>query len=212
MGRARAVMFDFDGTLVDTMSGFADIASDVMHRRYGHDLATARHDYLRTSGLPFRQQLELIFPGDPRNDDAASEFEATKQEGFFAERFDDDVKAAVAGLQRKGLRCIVSSNNFQELVDRFVARETDVRFDLVLGARPNFYKGADHFRHVREVLGLAEDELVFVGDSLKDGQKASATRVRFIARTGTFTADDFARAFPGVPTVDRLTSLLDIVE
>ncbi len=212
MGRARAVMFDFDGTLVDTMGGFADIAAGVMHRRHGLDLAFARTEYLRTSGLPFRQQLELIAPGDPRNDDAAAEFEATKIAGFFAERFDDDVKSAVRGLQDKGFKCIVSSNNFQELVDQFVAREPDVRFDLVLGARPNFFKGADHFRHVKQVFGLDGDELVFVGDSLKDGEKAQVNHVRFVARTGTFTAQDFQRRFPGVPTVDRLTSLLDIVE
>lgn len=212
MARARAVIFDFDGTLVDTMGGFADIAADLIHRRYGLDRGLARSEYLRTSGLPFRQQLDLIFPGDDRNDEASDEFETTKQAGFFAERFDPDVKAAIRGLRDRGLRVVVSSNNFQELVDQFIARENDIQFDLVLGARPNFFKGADHFRHVREVLGLSEDELVFVGDSLKDGEKALANRVRFVARTGTFTAEDFARHFPGVTTVDRLTSLLDVVE
>ena len=212
MARARAVIFDFDGTLVDTMSGFADIAADVMHRRHGLDRAFARTEYLRTSGLPFRQQLDLIAPDDPRNDDAADEFEATKQEGFFAEHFDEDVKTALQGLRDKGLHVVVSSNNFQELVDRFISREDDVRFDLVLGARPNFFKGADHFRHVRDVLGLHEDEMIFVGDSLKDGEKAQSSRIRFVGRTGTFTAADFQRQFPGIPTVDRLTSLLDIVE
>ena len=212
MARARAVIFDFDGTLVDTMSGFADIAADVMHRRHGLDRAHARAEYLRTSGLPFRQQLELIAPGDLRNDEAAEEFEATKQEGFFSERFDEDVKAALRGLRDRGLRVVVSSNNFQELVDRFVAREEDVQFDLVLGARPDFFKGTDHFKHVRDVLGLRDEEMIFVGDSLKDGEKALDSHIRFVARTGTFTALDFQRRFPGVPTVDRLTSLLDIVE
>lgn len=212
MALAQAVVFDFDGTLVDTMAGFADIAADVIHRRHGLDRAFARAEYLRTSGLPFRQQLDLICPGDARNDDAAAEFESTKQAGFFAERFDDDVKAAVRGLQGKGLKCIVSSNNFQELVDRFVAREPDVRFDLVLGARPpDFYKGADHFRHVKATLGLAGGQLVFVGDSLKDAEKARDNGVRFVAKTGTFTHDDFQRHFPGVPTVDRLTLLLDML-
>jgi phosphoglycolate phosphatase-like HAD superfamily hydrolase len=205
-------MFDFDGTLVDTMGGFADIAADVIHRLFGLDRAFARAEYLRTSGLPFRQQLEVICPGDDRNDLASDQFEARKQEGFFAEHFDDDVKLAIAGLHQKGLRVIVSSNNFQELVDQFVARESDVSFDMVLGARSNFFKGADHFRHVMEVLGLAADELLFVGDSLNDGLKALENHVRFIGRTGTFTAVDFTRTFPGVLTVDRLTSLLDVIE
>ena len=211
MARAKAVMFDFDGTLVDTMGGFADIASAVIHRRYGMDQAFARTEYLRTSGLPFRQQLEVVFPADPRNDDASAEFEATKIAGFFAQRFDDDVKATIGGLQDKGLKCIVSSNNFQELIDAFVRRETDVRFDMVLGARPNFFKGPDHFRHVRQTLGLEGFELVLVGDSLKDGEKARDAGIRFVARLGTFSHADFERLFPGVQSVERLVSLLDML-
>ena len=35
----RAFMFDLDGTLIDTMGGFADVAAAVMAKRHGLDLA-----------------------------------------------------------------------------------------------------------------------------------------------------------------------------
>lgn len=210
MARPKAVIFDFDGTLVDTMGGFADIAAGVIHRRYGMDWALARSEYLRTSGLPFRQQLDVIFPDDARNDDAAREFEDTKIEGFFQETFSDDVRQTIAELHDRGYLVVVSSNNLQELVDRFVQRD-GVRFHMVLGARKDFFKGRDHFDHVRRTFGITEDEMVFVGDSLKDAEKALTNHVRFVGKLGTFDRHDFERHFPGVPTVDRLPMLLEVI-
>ncbi|HOU55155.1 MAG TPA: HAD hydrolase-like protein [Myxococcota bacterium] len=207
----QAAVFDFDGTLVDTMGGFADIAAGILQRMYGLDPQEARRQYLLTSGLPFNQQMEIIRPGDPRNPEAVAEFEATKQEGFFRERFSEDVRKAIRGLRSRGYRCIVSSNNFQHLIDRFVAREADCPFDLVLGAAPGFYKGRDHFLRVQEVFGLRPDQLLFVGDSLKDAEKALANGVAFIARLGTFRREDFEARYPGVRTIESLSQLLDVL-
>ncbi|MBP7125697.1 HAD family hydrolase [Myxococcota bacterium] len=207
----QAVVFDFDGTLVDTMGGFADIAAGILHRTYGMDPTEARRQYLLTSGLPFDQQVEIIRPGDPRNRDAVAEFESAKQEGFFRERFSGDVRKTIRGLRSRGFRCIVSSNNFQHLIDRFVARESDCPFDLVLGAAPNFYKGRDHFLRVQEVFGLRPDQLLYVGDSLKDAEKALANGVAFIARLGTFRREDFEARFPGVRAIEHLSQLLDVL-
>lgn len=208
----QAVIFDFDGTLVDTMGGFTEIAAGVLQRRFGLPLDRARSEYLRTSGLPFRQQLDLIVPDRPGLDDAAAEFEAAKLAGFFAETFSDDVRTAVNGLADRGIRTVVSSNNFQHLIDAFVARDPGIRFDLVLGARDHFFKGRDHFAFIEKTFDIPRDRMLFVGDSLKDGERAAACNVPFVARVGTFTREDFARHIPDVRTVERLSQLLDILE
>ena len=208
--RTRAIVFDFDGTLVDTMQSFADTAASVMADRYSVHFQWARRRYLETSGIPFVQQLEVIFPSDGRNAGAADEFEQRKLTSFFEESFSDDVATAIDSLRSDGYAVVISSNNFQHLLDQFVARE-GVEFDVVLGCRENFYKGHHHFRHIEETLGLRRDELVFVGDSLLDGVKARECGVRFVAKTGTFTADAFRRAHPGVATVERIAELASLV-
>lgn len=198
---------DFDGTLVDTMGGFADVAAEVLHRRFGTDRALARRQYIETSGIPFRQQVEILHPGDARNEAVAQEFEARKLAGFFAETFSRDAREAVRALKSRGLAVVVSSNNYQELVDEFCARHDGVRFDLVLGARENFYKGADHFRVVEARFRVTPAEMVFVGDSLKDGERARDYGVAFIGKVGTFTRAEFEARFPGVRTVETLAEL-----
>ncbi len=207
---AKAFLFDFDGTLVDTMGGFADIAGRVIHEHHSEmSFEEARRRYLDTSGVPFFQQLEIIFPGDPKNAETSAIFEETKKTGFFNQHFHDDVIHTITALRRKGIIAGVCSNNFQELIDRFVSRE-GLEFDVVLGFRPGFEKGKAHFDFVMDKFGLGREDLVFVGDSLKDAEKARANGLRFVGICGTFTADDFRRRDPDTITIENIKELLDL--
>lgn len=205
----RVVVFDFDGTLVDSMSAFADIAARVMPRRHPVDAATARRLYLETSGLPFFQQLETLFPGDPANRATAEEFERAKIERYFDEPLCDGAAETVAHLRERGVKVAVSSNNFQGQVDRFVG-QTGIAFDLVLGFRQGFAKGADHFRHIEETLGVPREAITFVGDSLKDGERARDCGVRFIGKTGIFTREQFSAKFPEARVISTLAELKEM--
>lgn len=202
----RAIVFDFDGTLIDTMQSFADTAGDVLATRYAVTHAWARRRYLETSGVPFFQQLEVLFPGDSRNEDASVEFEQRKLRAFFDETFEPSVRETLGWLRRAGYFVAVSSNNFQHLIDEFVAREP-VEFDAVLGCRENFFKGHHHFTDLQQRLGVSAQQILFVGDSLMDAVRASESGVRFVARTGTFTSEAFATAHPGTPTVAHIAEL-----
>lgn len=209
MDTKSAVIFDFDGTIVDSMNAFAEIASKVMPKRLNIDPATARQKYFETSGLPFFQQLEAIFPGDPANKETAEEYERLKLEGYFEEPLFDDALDTVSCLRERGLRVAVSSNNFQHLVDEFVERK-GMEFDMVLGFRDGFAKGADHFRHLEHSFRVPKGEIVFVGDSLKDGERAEQYGVNFIAKEGIFTRKQFEESFPGTIVISELAELKDI--
>lgn len=206
----NALVFDFDGTIVDSMSAFADIAAQVMPRRLPIDAATARQRYLETSGIPFFQQLELLFPNHAANAATAKEFEETKLAGYFDEPLFDDAAETIRHLREHGIRVAVSSNNFQELVDRFVAR-AGIAFDLVCGFRDGFAKGEEHFAHIEQRFGVDRGRIAFVGDSLKDGERAAASGIAFIGKTGIFTREQFAEHFPGAQVIAHLAELKGIV-
>jgi phosphoglycolate phosphatase-like HAD superfamily hydrolase len=206
----KGYIFDFDGTLVDTMGGFADIAGRVINKFHpAISFGEARRRYLETSGIPFFQQLEIICANDPTNPKKAEIFEEEKKTGFFGENFSQDVKKTVSSLRKEGKVVGVSSNNFQELVDRFVAKE-DLKFDLVLGFKKGFEKGKDHFQFFMKRYNLDSDSIVFVGDSLKDAERALTNGITFIGLCGTFTSEDFKNFNRSIKTIKNISEILDL--
>jgi phosphoglycolate phosphatase-like HAD superfamily hydrolase len=208
----RAVMFDLDGTLVDTMGAFADLAAAVMAQRHGLDAAAARRRYLETSGIPFHQQLEVICPGDPRNAPASAEFEERKRAVCDATVMDAETVAGLEALRGCGYRLVVSSNTGQPFVDDFARRER-FRFDLALGfdAPRGLAKGRPHVELACRELGVTTAELVFCGDSLKDAELAEVCEVAFVGRLGTFTRDDFRARDPEAIAVGGMLELADLL-
>lgn len=206
----RAYLFDFDGTLVDTMQGFADIAADVISAHHPEiSFDEARREYLRTSGNPFFKQLEMILPGYSLNYKMSEIFEERKVDGFFKSTFSDDVRCTIESLRSRGDIAGVASNNFQELIDRFVERE-GLAFDVVLGFREGFEKGKDHFDYVIDRFSLERGDLTFVGDSLKDAEKAFENNIKFIGVCGTFRRDDFLRIRNDIITIHSLKEILTL--
>jgi phosphoglycolate phosphatase-like HAD superfamily hydrolase len=203
-----ALLFDLDGTLVDTMPAFADLAAEVMAVRHGVDPVWARARYLETSGLPFVQQLELIAPGHPANPGASDEFERRKLAVCEATPMDARTVAGLEALRGLRLRLVVSSNTGQSFVDDFARREA-FPFDLALGFDParGLAKGRPHVDRALATFAIARTQLVLVGDSLKDADLADQSGVAFVGRIGTFAAADFIRRDPGALTVDHIDQL-----
>lgn len=206
----QVVVFDFDGTLVNSMEAFADIAARIMPRHHPIDSKTARKSYLKTSGIPFFQQLEQLFPGNPANKEASEEFEKTKLEGYFDEPLFEDAADTVEHLRKRGIRVAVSSNNFQHLVEKYVDK-ANVEFDMVLGFKENFAKGKDHFDHIERVLGVDRKDIIFIGDSIKDGERARDCGVSFIAKAGIFNRSQFKKKFPDAKVIKTLSELKSII-
>jgi phosphoglycolate phosphatase-like HAD superfamily hydrolase len=82
---------------------------------------------------------------------------------------------------------------------------------LVLGYRPGFSKGKDHFEAVLRYFGVSPKEVLFVGDSLHDAQKAQGFGFDFIGRAGTFSRERFQQEFPEVTVVDDFHCLSEVL-
>jgi HAD superfamily hydrolase (TIGR01549 family) len=204
------VMFDLDGTLIDTMNGFADLAAELIHRNYQWDTRLARKRYLETSGIPFRQQLDVIFPADPRNDEVASEYESRKEVVCQGILPNQDTLETLELLRSWQIRLVVSSNSAQHFVDDF-QREVAFTFDLALGYGHGLAKGEPHVRLVCQHFAVNPLNILFVGDSLKDAELAQSCGCHFVARLGTFRRGDFLKAYPRIPAVNTIGDLRFLV-
>ncbi len=206
----RVCIFDFDGTLVDTMNSFADLAASIIEREYNIPFNEARKQYLDTSGLPFFKQLDILFPNKEQNTELANEFELRKKNNFFTVDFPEDVKITVKALRENNIKIAISSNNFQNMIESFVNKQ-NLTFDYILGYKNGFSKGRDHFKFIEKNSNCLLANMVFVGDSLNDARIAINCGVKFIAKIGTFSNSDFNNEFPQFKRVNKLYDLISLL-
>jgi len=206
----KVLLCDLDGTLIDTMPVLADLATEVMTGIYGIPRVLGRELYLATCGLPFIEQLEDIFPGDPRNSGASDLFEGRKPSRCSAARMPEDTRLALCNLRARGVRIAVSSNNGCENVESF-ARLSGFPFDLVMGYGGGLAKGRPHIELAERQFCVDRQEMLFVGDSLHDGEIAYLAKIPFVGLAGTFAKERFALRFPGVPVIHRFAEVLGLL-
>ncbi len=203
----KVVLFDLDGTLIETMDSFADIAARLIESNFGISFNAARRKYITTSGIPFKDQLELMFPKNEKNFDVQKEFEEQKQDAFFSTKPSADVIKTIHDLQNLGIKTVVSSNNYSDLVLRYFDEFDTFKFDLILGYKDGFAKGKDHLLYVQEAFDIHEEEMIFVGDSLHDGAVAKELGIPFIGKIGTRTEKEFLERFPDIVCVKNLSEI-----
>jgi len=205
----RVLLCDLDGTLIDSMPTLADLATEVMESTYGTPRILSRELYLATCGLPFVRQLEEIYPGDPRNAEASDLFEGRKPARCDLIRMPLETRRALERLHAMGVRIAVSSNNGVTNVATF-ARNAGFPFDLALGFGGGLAKGRPHIDATSRKFGVDRQEMLFVGDSLHDGEIAEREGIPFVGLATTFSAERFQLRFPRVPVIRRYSALPDL--
>lgn len=187
----KAVIFDFDGTLADSMPFLESIGVEMMIKYFGVSKEDATHRYRSTTGLPYEQQVKINFPDHPKCNSAIEEFEKLKKDRIFDQQLFDDTEDTVRKLHEMGFDVFVSSSTFQPIIEEYFRRTglLDL-FRGILGYRTGFEKGADHFKHIHSEYNVQFGDMLFVGDSLKDYERSQGF-CNFIGIVGMFSTDDF---------------------
>jgi len=205
----RVLLCDLDGTLIDSMPTLADLATEVMESTYGTPRILARELYLATCGLPFIKQLEEIYPDDARNQGASDLFEGRKPARCDLIRMPQETRRALERLRGMGVRIAVSSNNGVRNVETF-ANNAGFAFDLVLGFGGGLAKGRPHIDATSRKFGVDRQEMLFVGDSLHDGDIAEREGIPFVGVATTFSPERFSLRFPHIPVIRRFAALPEL--
>ena len=204
----KAVIFDFDGTIADTMPFLSDLAVGLLTKNYEISGAEARRRYLETTGMDFGSQIEEIFPQHPSNSAVVAAMESGKRRRILQHPLFDEVIPVLRFFEDRGVRRFVCSSTQEEIVRRYTKNVgIDDLLDGCFGYRPGFAKD-QQIEFILRHYGLGPDEVIFVGDSLMDYEFVRDKGVRFIALRRLFEERDFRDR--GLFSVRDLTELASV--
>lgn len=211
----KLVLFDLDGTLLDTLDDLSEAVNHAMRLR-GFPLHT-RDEYMRMVGNGVRNLVKRALPDDYKEDDTMVDAALADFKAYYTAHIDvhtcpfPGMQELVNQLHQKGILMAIASNKFQEgtayLINKFFP---EIPFVAVLGNRPGYPLKPDP-EIVEEVLrkaGVQKEEAVMVGDSPTDMKTAENGGIRGIAVSWGYRP---MKGISGLTVVDSAEEIIDIL-
>lgn len=177
---SRVIIFDLDGTLLDTLEDIA-ISANFALTTLGFD-AQPTYKYRYFVGEGVFKLFENIFATNPQNQETIHKA-VTLFESYYAQQFNqntklyDGIRKMLSFLQKRRFKLAILSNkpdSFTKLCAIKYLREW--KFDVVYGAR----EGVPRKPHPKgaldivELLGVKPEECYYLGDTMIDMQTANS--------------------------------------
>jgi len=203
-------MFDFDGTLIDSMPFLEKNAVTLLRKFYSFSEEEARKKYRATTGLPFVQQMQIIAPQNKLNTSIVKEFEQMKLDLIYEQLPFNDALDVLKALKEQKYLLGISSGTIETIITTYLERVNFGHYvNDIMGFRPGFEKGKDHFNYILDKYSLQQSQVLFIGDSLMDAKRAKDNGIKFIGRKGMFQQEHFETVIPGCEVIQELSQLLD---
>ena len=210
--RYRAVLFDLDGTLVDS---YAALAEAVNFARRKHGLGDLTAETIRAFvGEGIERLMDRAFDGEvPAS--ATDEFESRYDEICCTQsRVLADVEATLSALSDSGVAMAVCTNKPTAFSRKILESLNLASFfraivgpDVAGARKPQ----AQHVLHTLEATECAPEEALFVGDMPIDVEAAHNSGIAAaVVATGSSTSSALKAAHPD-HYLDRLADLVEIV-
>lgn len=210
------LIFDLDGTLVDSLDG---IAASLNHALHASNLPTHSHDAVR--GFIGNGARVLIERGTPAGS-ADSLIEVVEQ--AFKAHYDlhwpagtiayNGIEDLLENLQRRGHELAVLSNKPHPFTEAMVARLfPTIRFAVVLGQRTGIPHKPDPTGalEIAATLGLAPAQCYVIGDSTMDIETALNAGMRPVAVTWGFHDRERLIAAGATSLADDPAALMSVI-
>ena len=212
------VIFDLDGTLVDTLEDLADAMNRVLESEQapGHSHAT----YKLLIGKGIRNLVGQSLPPEKRSAETITRCYGAMiadygEHCLIKTRVYDGVTKLVSRLRAAGARLAVFSNKSDELTRRIVESLFEPGdFDVVTGAQPGLPLKPDPAVALRiaERLGVAPSRIVFLGDSGLDMLTATAAGMIAVGAAWGFRTKDELVESGARAVLDQPLELLELLE
>lgn len=211
----RLVIFDLDGTLLDTVADLGDAVNHALGKR-GFPLHT-REEYVRKVGHGVRNLVTVSLPDELQSNETLIDECLADFKSWYTTHIDvltrpyPGMQQLLRDLHARNVKLAVASNKFQSgteyLVNRFFGK---VPFVAILGNREG-YPLKPEPEIVEECLrsaGVQRIEAVMVGDSLTDMATAANGGIPAIAVSWGYRD---LHGTPGVQIAESVEELRDFL-
>ncbi len=192
----QAVVFDFDGTLMDTLQDVAESVNSVLAR-----LGFPEHgleDYRRFVGDGVEELARRVLPQGHRDEATVAKALAVirdeyRQRWINHTRPYDGIPELLDALTERRLKIAILTNKPDDSTRAMVARLLpDWRFDIILGATPALPRKPDPTGALQaaDSLGLPPRSFLYVGDSDIDMKTANAAGMYAVGVLWGFRSPD----------------------
>jgi phosphoglycolate phosphatase len=205
--RYRLLLWDFDGTLADTLASSLQLYNDMAVRhgfRTVTDPAAVRgltpFEFLRGHGIPLAKVPALV-----------REMRAAHRGRMATTRLFAGLPPVLEAIRRSGRRMgILSSNSRENILACLRANHADALFDPVVGYSRLLGK-ARPIRRVLRAVRLPGQDVLYVGDEVRDIDAARTAGVAVAAVTWGFNARELLARHAPDHLVERPEELLEVL-
>lgn len=181
----KAVLFDLDGTLVNSLYDLAAAANYCLENEGFATHALEKYKYFIGNGIP--NLIERALPEGQKTPEKVAEVKEKFLRRYSAHCCDETrpyegIYELLTALKQKGIKAAIITNKAQSMTDIIVKKLFGDDFVYVLGKREDFPLKPDptSARYLMEKLSLTPENCLFVGDSGVDMQTALNAEVKSV--------------------------------
>lgn len=181
----KAVIFDLDGTLLDTLEDLANACNYAL-RECGLEVHEV-NKYKRFVGDGRYKLIERIISKEEYTNEIFSKV-LKLYDDYYLEHMVDETKPyegiyeLLDEIMENGIKIAVVSNKPHEFTTEMVKNYFNNKIDIAFGQRPNYAvkPNPESIFEVIKEFGLAKEDCIYVGDSNVDMQTAKNASVKSI--------------------------------
>ncbi|MEI7682972.1 MAG: HAD-IA family hydrolase [Candidatus Saccharibacteria bacterium] len=186
----KHVIFDFDGTLVDSLPVVVRIANQVVPQLNidDHELAKIREmparEIIKYSGIPNWQLLRLIIKGKKIMAQHLDELKLFK-----------GIDAVIVDLHKKDFKLSVVSSNSEENIRKVLKSEGVEEYFTGVYGNVGLFSKARVFKTVLKDMHISASQAIYVGDEVRDIEAARKIPIDVISVTWGYNGEQILKKY-----------------
>ncbi|MDR0742949.1 MAG: HAD family hydrolase [Tannerella sp.] len=218
MQSKKLVIFDLDGTLLNTISDLAHSANYALEKNGFPRHPIEAYKYFVGNGI--NKLLERALPDHEKTEKNILNIRNVFQSYYDTHNMEytepyEGIPELLNSLQSKGIKIAVASNKYQKATEKLISRYfSEIKFIAVFGQREGIPIKPDPavVLEILEIAGIPATETIYIGDSGVDMQTASNSGVMSIGVTWGFRPRSELEAFGAVHIVDSTKEILRLMD